>query len=149
MNTLRSVESLQHRYTEEFEYENEEDTQSTHVVEKIKSNDELKKKLENWNKINEIQKRLNNQIKKCRASKDELNTRICDYLVENELDKQRIQTNFGNFVIHERKEYGTITYSFLTETLKEMMKAEDAIRIVEFVKSKRSVKMKRELLSSG
>ena len=115
------------------------------VIERIKTNAELKQELENWNKMNEIQKKLNSQIKKCRVAKDQLNTRISTYLVENDLDKQRIQTNFGNFVLHERKEYGTISLSFLTETLKEMMSVEDSARIVDFVKSKRSVKIKREL----
>ena len=114
---------------------------------KIENNTILKQELEKWNRMNEIQKKLNEQIKKCRMAKEELNTRICSYLVENQLDKQRIQTNFGNFTIHEKKEYSTITYSILTDVLKEIMEMEEVNRIIELVKSKRQIKSKKEIAS--
>jgi len=97
-------------------------------------------KIKDWvlldNKINT----LNEEIKNLKERKDELNNDINNYMDTNNLTNNIIKINNGYLKLTQIKNTQTLTFKYLENCLKEIIKNEEQVNtIVNYIKNKREI----------
>jgi hypothetical protein len=89
---------------------------------------------------------VNETARKLRATKHELTDAICEYMVEQKIDHNKIKITDGELKVYEKNEYSPLTFTFVKECLDEILdKPEHSDQIIEYMKEKREVKTSRDI----
>lgn len=84
-------------------------------------------------------KMLGDKTKQIRDIKQQLTEDICRYVEDNNVNK-KIQISDGELRIYEKKEYSTLTFSYLEDCLEKVIQNRDHIDyILQYVKDNREI----------
>jgi hypothetical protein len=82
---------------------------------------------------------LGDKTKQIRDIKQQLTEDICRYVEDNNVNK-KIQISDGELRIYEKKEYSTLTFSYLEDCLEKVIQNRDHIDyILQYVKDNREI----------
>ena len=102
--------------------------------------------VQKWVLYDQQLKSIQEKTKTMRAAKRELSDSICNYMIENGLEKNKIKLSNGEMRIGEKKEYSTLTFSYIEECLAKIIPEKDHVDfIIEYLKSHREIKTVQEL----
>lgn len=95
--------------------------------------------IQKWVTIDSQIKNLNDKMKQMRDYKHKLTEQICKYTKDNNVN-QTIQISNGELKIYEKKEYSTLTYSYLEDCLEKIIENRDQIDyILQYIKDNREM----------
>lgn len=102
--------------------------------------------VQKWVLYDQQLKSIQEKTKTMRAAKRELSDSICKYMIENGLEKNKIKLSNGEMKIGEKKEYSSLTFSYIEECLAKIIDEKDHVDfIIEYLKSHREIKTVQEL----
>ena len=102
--------------------------------------------VQKWVLYDQQLKSIQEKTKTMRAAKRELSDSICKYMTENGLEKNKIKLSNGEMKIGEKKEYSSLTFSYIEECLAKIIDEKDHVDfIIEYLKSHREIKTVQEL----
>lgn len=110
-----------------------------------KTRDDFIADVQKWALLDSQLKIVNEKIRKMRELKSTLTKQISDYINTNQL-RTTISLNDGELRIYEKKEYSPLTYSYIEECLKSIIKNQDHIDyIIKYLKDNREIKIVRDI----
>lgn len=84
-------------------------------------------------------KMLSDKTKQIRDIKQQLTEDICKYAEDNNINK-KIQISDGELRIYEKKEYSTLSFSYLEDCLEKVIQNRDHIDyILQYIKDNREI----------
>ena len=90
--------------------------------------------------------KLQDQMKKLREEKMKTQTQITETMNERSWQKQKIEAGSYELSMIERKQYGTLTFSYLEETLPKIIPDKSQVDyVIQFLKSNRTIKTNQEI----
>jgi hypothetical protein len=106
----------------------------------------FEQQIQQWVSIDNKIRLLNDQIKELREKKTKLSDNLNDYAKENNLSNATIQISDGKLKFASTKVQSPLTFKYLEKSLGEIIKNENQVKqIVEYIKSKREVKVVSEI----
>ena len=72
-----------------------------------------------------------------REKRNEVNDNIIRYVETNQLSNSTIQLSDGLLKFYNQKTYAPLTYSFLQDTLKDILSIEQTNLLIKYIKQKR------------
>ena len=70
------------------------------------------------------------KTKLMRERKSQLNAEICSYVVQNNITNKQIEINDGTLNFYKRKEYKPLTFTFVENTLREIIQNKEHIEFI-------------------
>lgn len=105
----------------------------------------LIKCIQNFVIIDDNLKLINEKTKLLKEKKQKLSKAICDYVEDNNINKN-IKITDGVLKVSEKKEYTTLSYSYIEECLSQIIQDENKVSyIIQFLKDKREIKTSLEI----
>lgn len=102
--------------------------------------------IQQWISIDNQIKQLNEKIKDLRDKKTIVGKQICDHAFSNELSNSTIKMGETKLKFTNTKITEPITFKYLENTLKEVIKNENQVNILlDHLKQKRSFKIVQEI----
>jgi hypothetical protein len=90
-------------------------------------------------------KSLNERVRLVREFKHKLTENICNYVHENNIN-QTIEISDGELKIYEKKEYSSLTYSYLEDCLEKIIQNREHIDyILQYIKDNREIESSYEI----
>jgi hypothetical protein len=90
--------------------------------------------------------KLQEQMKKLREEKIKAQSQITHTMVERQWQKQKLEAGSYQLSMIERKQYGSLTFSYLEETLPKIIPDKAQVDyVINFLKSNRSIKTSQEI----
>ena len=106
----------------------------------------LEEQINKWVSVDNQLKSINEQTKKLRDVKQKLSENIITYYTSRNLCDQSIQTSDGKLKIINNKSMQSITFKYLENCLREIIKNETQIQqIIQYIKNKREIKTNFEI----
>jgi len=110
-----------------------------------KTRDDFIADVQKWALLDAQLKIVNEKTRKMRELKNTLTKQICDYIDTNQL-RTTIGLNDGELRIYEKREYSPLSYSYIEECLKSIIKNQDHIDyIIKYLKDNREIKLTRDI----
>ena len=111
---------------------------------------EFKKNIQNWVFLDNQLKIINEKTKKIREKKQEYTQHICDYLTKNNIANKKIKIKDGEvngeLSMYEKKEYSSLTFTYLRECLEKIVNSEEQIDyIMDFIRENREITVFNDL----
>jgi hypothetical protein len=104
------------------------------------------KNVQQWVAIDSQLKSINDKTKHFRIRKNELLKEINDYVKNNEIQNTRIEISDGDLRFYEKKEYSSLTYSYLETCLDEIIPDKKQIEyIIRYLKEHREIKVSYDI----
>uniref|UniRef100_A0A6C0B2W7 Uncharacterized protein n=1 Tax=viral metagenome TaxID=1070528 RepID=A0A6C0B2W7_9ZZZZ len=102
--------------------------------------------IKKWSLVEEKLKSINEHTKKLRTIKNELNKDITQYMNENNLTNKKINLPAGEVRLIEKKEYGTLSFSYIELCLENIIADKEQIQfIINYLREQRDVSTVQEL----
>ena len=93
--------------------------------------------IQKWVTADSQLKMLSDKTKQIRDIKQQLTENICTYVEENNINK-KIQISDGELRIYEKKEYSTLTFSYLEDCLEKIIQNREHVDfILQYVRDNR------------
>jgi len=102
---------------------------------------EFVENIKQWVLLDNQLKIVNEKTKQMRERKAQLNSDICNYVNEKNMNNVNVEISDGILKFYKRKEYRPITYKFLEESLNEIMPHNSAAIVMKHIKDKREIIM--------
>ena len=99
--------------------------------------DIFKKNIKEWVSVDNELRILTEHVKELREKRNEVNDNIIRYVETNQLTNSTIQLSDGLLKFYNQKTYAPLTYSFLQDTLKDILSIEQTNQIIKYIKQKR------------
>ena len=99
--------------------------------------DIFKNNIKEWVSVDNELRILTEHIKELRDKRNKVNNNIIRYVETNQLTNSTIQLSDGLLKFYNQKTYAPLTYSFLEDTLKEILSIEQTNQIIKYIKEKR------------
>ncbi len=99
--------------------------------------DIFKKNIKEWVSTDNELRIITEHVKKLRDKRNDINDNIIRYVETNQLTNSTIQLSDGLLKFYNQKTYAPLTYTFLQETLKDILSIEETNKIVAYIKEKR------------
>jgi len=110
-----------------------------------KTRDDFIADVQKWALLDAQLKIVNEKTRKMRELKSTLTKQICDYIDNNQL-RTTIGLNDGELRIYEKREYSPLSYSYIEECLKSIIKNQEHIDyIIKYLKENREIKIVRDI----
>lgn len=107
--------------------------------------DTIVKCIQNYVALDDKIKELNDKSKELREKKSVFSKYICDFVEKNNVNKN-IKITDGELKINERKDYTALSYTFIEDCLREIIKDENKVSyIIDYLKEKREIKTSLEI----
>lgn len=101
--------------------------------------DQFVQSIKKWVLMDSQLKLLKEKTKQIRDMKQQCTEDICNYVEENQINP-KIEISDGELKIYEKKEYSTLTYSYLEDCLDKMISNRDHVdQILQYLKENREV----------
>ena len=103
-------------------------------------------KVRHWTVLDNKIRLANSQIKEMRSTRDNLSKTVCEYMKQNGLDSRKIEIADSKIEVYEKKEYSSITMSYLEKRLAEIIPEEESVKyILQYLRDKRDIKKSIDL----
>jgi hypothetical protein len=103
-------------------------------------------KVRHWTVLDNKIRLANSQIKEMRTTRDNLSKTVCEYMKQNGLDSRKIEIADSKIEVYEKKEYSSITMSYLEKRLAEIIPEEESVKyILQYLRDKRDIKKSIDL----
>ena len=99
--------------------------------------DIFKNNIKEWVSVDNEIRLLTEHIKELREKKNKVNNNIIRYVETNQLTNSTIQLSDGLLKFYNQKTYAPLTYSFLQDTLKDILSIEQTNEIINYIKQRR------------
>ena len=99
--------------------------------------DIFKKNIKEWVSLDNELRLLNEHVKELRDKRNSINEDIIRYVETNQLNTSTIQLSDGSLKFAMQKTYAPLTYTFLQETLKNILPENEVKKIIEYIKQNR------------
>lgn len=110
------------------------------------SRPEFAEKVKRWVLLDTQLKLVNGKLKEVRDEKFVIARDICNYLETTGISNKKILIHDGDLKMYEKKEYSTLTFSFLEQHLGNIIPDRDQVRfIIEYLKEQREVKLTNDI----
>jgi len=104
----------------------------------LNNKDDFINNIKQWVKLDSQLKIVNEKTKLMREKKSLLNSQICTFANENNINHKHIEITDGILKFYKRKEYKPLTYGFLEESLHEIIPNKEHVEfILNHLKEKR------------
>ena len=81
-----------------------------------------------------------------RELKNTLGSSICTYMIDNNIAKNDIEITNGKLKVFEKKEYSSLSYSYIEECLAKIISDKSHVDyIIQYIKNNREIKTTTEL----
>lgn len=102
--------------------------------------------IKKWALIDSQLKIVNEKTRKMRHLKYELSEKICKYMNDNNISKNKIKLSDGELWVYEKKNQTPLTFSYIEETLSNIIKDEEQLEyVIEYLKSNREVTISQDI----
>ena len=101
--------------------------------------DIFKEHIKEWVTLDNKLRILNDDVKKLREKRNHANDNIIRYIELNGLTESTIQLSDGSLRFPTQKNYAPLTYTFLQETLKDILPESQVTSIINYIKQKRGI----------
>lgn len=102
--------------------------------------------VQKWCLVETQIKLVNEKLRTIRENKIELTEKICKYIDENNLKDTRIEISDGVLKLYEKKEYPSLTYTYLEESLNKIISNKQQVEyIIKYLKENREIKKSLDL----
>jgi hypothetical protein len=99
-----------------------------------------------WVLLDTHLKHIHEKTKELKEERSTLEASICSYLAKRNMREKKIEIHDGEIRCVERKEYTPLSYSYLEDTLSDMINEVATVeRIITYLKQQRKVKTHIEL----
>lgn len=110
-----------------------------------KTREEFIEDVQKWALLDAQLKVVNEKTRKMREMKNTLTKQICEFVETNNL-RTTIGLNDGELKIYEKREYSPLTYSYIEECLKSIIKNQEHIDyIIKYLKENREIKIVQDI----
>ena len=99
--------------------------------------DIFKKNIKEWVSLDNELRLLNEHVKELRDKRNSINEDIIRYVETNQLNSSTIQLSDGSLKFAMQKAYAPLTYTFLQETLINILPETEVKKIIEYIKQNR------------
>ena len=99
--------------------------------------DIFKNNIKEWVSVDNELRILTEHVKELRDKRNKVNNNIIRYVETNQLSNSTIQLSDGLLKFYNQKTYAPLTYSFLENTLKDILSIEQTNQIIKYIKEKR------------
>jgi len=99
--------------------------------------DIFKNNIKEWVSVDNELRILTEHVKELRDKRNKVNNNIIRYVETNQLSNSTIQLSDGLLKFYNQKTYAPLTYSFLEDTLKDILSIEQTNQIIKYIKEKR------------
>lgn len=97
--------------------------------------------IQKWVTMEKQLRTIHEQVKQIRESKNILTKEIYAQFRENNMNTNKIETNEGQLILFEKKEYSPLTYTYIEKCLCEIIPEKKQVDyIIHYLKSKREIK---------
>jgi hypothetical protein len=105
--------------------------------------------IKKWALLDSRIKLINEKTKEMREMRNRIECDIVRHLEENNMTHRKISVNDSELKIVEKKEYGTLTYSYIEECLGKLIPDKSQVDyVIQYIKDNRPVKTVKELRSA-
>ena len=105
--------------------------------------------IKKWTLLDSRIKVINEKTKEMREMRNRIESDIVRHLEENNMTHRKISVNDCELKIVEKKEYGTLTYSYIEECLGKLIPDKSQVDyVIQYIKDNRPVKTVKELRSA-
>ena len=105
--------------------------------------------IKKWTLLDSRIKVINEKTKEMREMRNRIECDIVRHLEENNMTHRKISVNDCELKIVEKKEYGTLTYSYIEECLGKWIPDKSQVDyVIQYIKDNRPVKTVKELRSA-
>jgi|UniRef100_A0A6C0IMV0 hypothetical protein len=112
----------------------------------LSEKEEFIKNIQKWNYIDSQLKEVNEKTKKMRTLKNELGSHICSYWENNPSLKHKIGIGKNEIQMYSKKEYTTLSFTYIESKLKEIIQDENQVDfVIQYLKDKREITTTNEL----
>ena len=88
----------------------------------------------------------NAQLREMRTARDNLSKSVCDHMKQTGIDKRKIEIADSKIEVSEKKEYSSLTMSYLEKCLSAIIQEQESVKhILQYIKDKREIKKSVEL----
>lgn len=105
----------------------------------------FEKSIQSWVSLDNQLKILNNQTKELREKRNLISNSIIKYVQTNRLDNSVVEISDGQLRFANINSQQTLTFKFLENTLKELYTDNEVKKIIDYIKSKRSVQQHMDI----
>ena len=111
----------------------------------IRTPDKIVENVQKWVILDTKLKEINEKSKNIRDMKTNIGEEITNYMKENDLNNH-IEISDGELRIHEKKEYSCLSFGFIENCLKNIIKDETQIEyIIQYLKNERKITHSTEI----
>lgn len=109
----------------------------------------FQKSIKQWVELDNKVKVLNDQIREIRNERNNISDEIVSFVDENNLDKAVIEISDGALKFGKTKQTSSLTLKFIKKCLTDCISNEETVdKLIEYMKSKREIKMKNDIKRS-
>ena len=101
--------------------------------------DIFKEHIKEWVNLDNKLRDLTENVKELREKRNHVNDNIIRYIELNNLTESTIQLSDGSIRFPIQKSYAPLTYTFLQETLKDILPESQVTSIINYIKQKRGI----------
>ena len=106
-------------------------------------------KIKQWVELDNKVKILIDQVREIRNERNNVSDEIVAFVDENNLDKAVIEISDGALKFGKTKQTSSLTLKFVKQCLTDCITNEETVdRLIEYMKSKREIKMKNDIKRS-
>jgi len=106
----------------------------------------LSQLVQQYLQLDEELQEIQNQQKELREKRTQVQTRIIDYMRDNDLEHRTLKTGKTQLSIISRKQYSAISFSYLDKMLRNIIPDTSQIpSILQYLKENREVKVVSEI----
>jgi len=106
----------------------------------LNNKEEFINNVKQWVNLDNQLKMVNEKTKTMRERKSLLNSQICLFVNENNINHTQIEITDGVLKFYKRKEYKPITYGFIENSLREIIPNKEHVdSILQYLKDKREI----------
>lgn len=104
----------------------------------VNSKQQLIDDVQKWVILESKLKEVNEKVKQMRDMKNHLTKNITTYMNSNNLNNNNIEISDGELRFYEKKEYSTLTYSYIQKCLKDIIADDNQVDyIIKYLKDNR------------
>jgi|Laugrespbdmm15dd_1035085.scaffolds.fasta_scaffold60325_2 hypothetical protein len=99
-----------------------------------------------WTVLDTKIRLANSQLREMRATRDDLSKTVCEHMKQTGIDKRKIEIADSKIEVFEKKEYSSLTMSYLEKCLSAIIQEPESVKhILQYIKDKREIKKSVDL----
>jgi hypothetical protein len=96
--------------------------------------------VQKWVSIDSQLKQTNEKLRQLRESKNQLTTKICNYIDTQNMRDTKLEISDGNLKVYDRKEYAPLTFGYIEASLDKIIPNKEHVEyIIKYLKENREI----------